>query len=77
LISFQWLIVEWTNAGENLRLAVDCSEFEKNLKRAEADSMGIVGSVKKAKKKKGTLVNHWKKKDSRVCVEKNVRSNKG
>jgi len=38
-------------------LAVDCSELEKKLKRAEADSEGIVGSMKKAKKKKGILVN--------------------
>jgi hypothetical protein len=45
------------NGGENLRLAVDCSELEKKLKRAEADSEGIVGSMKKAKKKKGILVN--------------------
>jgi hypothetical protein len=26
---------EWENRGENLRLAVDCSELEKNLKRVE------------------------------------------
>jgi hypothetical protein len=43
---------EWTNGGENPILAVGCSKLEKNLKRAEADSMGIVGSVKKVKKKK-------------------------
>jgi hypothetical protein len=36
---------------------VDCSELEKNLKRAEVDLVGIVRSMKKAKKKKGTLVN--------------------
>jgi hypothetical protein len=53
---------ERTNGGENLRLAMDCSELEKNLKRAEADSLGTVGSVKKAKKKTGTLVNRSQKK---------------
>jgi hypothetical protein len=35
---------------------------EKKLKRAEADSEGIVGSLKKAKKKKGTLINRPQKK---------------
>jgi hypothetical protein len=53
---------EWTNGGENPRLAVDCSKLEKNLKRAEADSVGIIGSVKKAKKKKSTLINRSQKK---------------
>jgi hypothetical protein len=38
---------EWTNGGENPRLTMDCSELEKNLKRAEADLVGIVGSVMK------------------------------
>lgn len=50
---------EWENGGENLRLAVDCSEMEKNMeKRANGGSDESSGSVKKAKKMKGTLVNH-------------------
>jgi hypothetical protein len=53
---------EWANGGENLRLAVDCSEMEKDLKRAEAGSEKSSGSVKAAKKMKGTLVNCSQKK---------------
>jgi hypothetical protein len=53
---------EWKNGVENPRLAMDCSELKNNLKKAEAHSLGIVGLVKKAKKKKGTLVNHSQKK---------------
>jgi len=60
---------EWTNGGENPRLAVDCSELEKNLKRAEADSMGIVGSMKKAKKK-GNPVNRSQTKILRYAWRK-------
>lgn len=41
---------------------MDCFELKNNLKKAEAHSLGIVGLVKKAKKKKGTLVNHSQKK---------------
>jgi hypothetical protein len=42
---------EWENGGENLRLAVDCSEMEK---RANAGSKESSGPMKKMK---GTLVN--------------------
>jgi hypothetical protein len=53
---------EWMNGGENPRLAMDYSKLEKNLRRAEVDLVGIVGLVKNAKKKKGTLVNRSQKK---------------
>jgi hypothetical protein len=33
-----------------MRLAVDCSEMEKNLKRAEASSEEISGLAKKARR---------------------------
>jgi hypothetical protein len=49
---------EWENGGENLRLAVDCFEMEKNMeKRAGAGSGESSRSVKKTKKMKGTLIN--------------------
>jgi hypothetical protein len=43
-------------------LALDCSKMEKNLKRAKAGSEESFGSVKKAKKMMGTLINHSQKK---------------
>jgi hypothetical protein len=53
---------EWANGGENLRLAVECYEMEKNLKRVEAGSEVSSGSMKKAKMMKGTFVNRSQKK---------------
>jgi len=49
---------EWENGSDNLRWAVDCSEMEKIMeKRVEAGSEESSGSMKKAKKMKGTLIN--------------------
>jgi hypothetical protein len=54
---------EWENVGENLRLAVDFSEIEKNMeKRVEVGPEESSESVKKVKNMKGTLVNRSQKK---------------
>jgi hypothetical protein len=34
---------EWANGGEDLRLEVDCSKMERNLKRMEAGSEESLG----------------------------------
>jgi hypothetical protein len=65
---------EWANGREELRLAVDCFEMEKQLKKAESSSEVISRSVKEKGEEDEGYSRHSFLEVSRACAEEAVCS---